>query len=60
MPIQVRIPDDLRDRIDAVRGKVKREPWIRAALSLAIASPTVLALVEKIATHDDTGADRDG
>jgi len=32
-PINVRIPNDLRDRIDALRGDVPRETWIRRELS---------------------------
>jgi hypothetical protein len=31
-PINVRIPPDLRDRIDQLRGDVPRETWIRRRL----------------------------
>lgn len=66
--ITVRIPDDLRDRIDAVRGKMKREPWIRRELDTAVNAAEVLhdicdmAVGETIpaASHDDTGAPNDG
>lgn len=34
--VQVRIPAPLRDRIDAVRGTEKREPWVRRALESAL------------------------
>lgn len=35
--VQVRIPAALRDRIDAVRGDEKREPWVRDAIELRLA-----------------------
>jgi predicted transcriptional regulator len=35
--VNVRIPDDLRDKIDAVRGDVPRERWIRRALEQVLA-----------------------
>jgi hypothetical protein len=31
-PTPVRIPPDLRDRIDALRGHVPRETWVRLQL----------------------------
>jgi hypothetical protein len=31
-PTPVRIPPDLRDRIDALRGHVPRETWVRVQL----------------------------
>lgn len=34
--VNVRIPDDLRDRIDAARGLVPREAWVRATLEAAL------------------------
>lgn len=37
-PVMVRIPDDLRDLIDAVRGDVPRERWIRRTLEAALSS----------------------
>lgn len=40
MPLTVRIPPDLRDRIDAVRGDVPRERWIRRALEQALSDST--------------------
>jgi hypothetical protein len=46
MPVNVRIPDDLRDRIDAVRldgvsfaDAPKRQPWIEAALTIFLRDP---------------------
>lgn len=36
--LNVRIPDDLRDLIDAVRGDVPRERWIRRTLEAALSS----------------------
>ncbi len=60
--LTVRIPDDLRDRIDAVRGKTKREPWIRRELDTAVNAAEMLhdiyatASGEDFASHDDTGA----
>lgn len=35
-PKTVRIPGDLCDRIDAVRGLVPREAWIRQMLERAV------------------------
>lgn len=34
--LTVRIPDELRDAIDAVRGDVPRERWIRRTLEAAL------------------------
>ena len=34
--VQVRIPGDLRDAIDAERGDVPRERWVRRALEAAL------------------------
>jgi hypothetical protein len=34
--ITVRLPDELRERIDAVRGDVPRERWVRRALEAAL------------------------
>lgn len=34
--VNVRIPDDLRDDIDELRGDVPRERWIRRALERAV------------------------
>lgn len=39
MPVMVRIPDDLRERIDAARGDVPRERWIRRVLEEALDKP---------------------
>jgi predicted transcriptional regulator len=37
MPLTVRIPDDLRERIDALRGDVPRERFIRRLLEAQLA-----------------------
>jgi predicted transcriptional regulator len=39
MPITIRIPDDLRDRIDAARPSTQsREAWVRAACEARVES----------------------
>jgi hypothetical protein len=37
MSVTVRIPDDLAEKIDALRGLVPRERWIRAELEKLVA-----------------------
>jgi hypothetical protein len=39
-PVNVRIPDDLRDRIDVARGLIPREAWVRAACEAALVAPS--------------------
>ena len=58
MPVNVRIPDDLRDRIDAVRGKTKREPWIREALDAMVMRAEGERMIRGWASHDDMGAEK--
>lgn len=36
MATKVRLPDDLHERIDAVRGDVPRERWVRRTLEAAL------------------------
>jgi hypothetical protein len=35
-PVPVRLPPELVDRIDSLRGLVPREPWVRDVLGRAV------------------------
>lgn len=55
LPINVRIPPDLRDLIDQARGDIPRERWIRRALENAL---RVSAVAADRVTVDDSGIAR--
>lgn len=60
--LTVRIPDDLRDGIDDVRGAVARERWVRDELARAVAAHRsagaveAAPVVEGIASESQPGA----